>query len=144
MRDGCIKPSPFNPAQLAKGEHRVTWFSSNDYWETTAAKAVQNEDTGETHLMTIKEQSEMIGVWRFKFAADDIPNLVDWETIKQLANIPPNVAAAMTNVMDAKPHEWFGTLNPVYINPSICTIEAYDHNTDSWVTQNNPNTRQGL
>ena len=144
MRDGFIKPTPFDPAELAKGEKPVTWFSSNDYWETTAAKAVLNEDTGERHLMTIEEQSKRIGVCRFKFAADDIPNLMDWETIKQRANIPPTVAAHMTNVMDAKPHEWFGTLDPVRIQPSICSIELYDHNTDSWVTNDILSTRQGL
>lgn len=141
LRAGVIRRTPWNPGLLAKRELPVTWFSSNDHWGPTPENTKLREDTGERTLMTIKEQSEIVGVCRFKFDADSIPNLMDWETIKRLAEIPSQRINALTNAMNAKPHEWFGTIKSVHIHPSICTIQEYNHNTDSWVTKNLSSTR---
>lgn len=134
LDDGFIRPTPLDPSDLMPGERPVAWFSTNDVWETTAAKAFQHSDTGEVRLMTMEEQAQRIGVFRFKIAKTSIPGLMDWAAIRKAARIPKRVAKGLETALDAKPHEWFGSLDPVDIHSFTFDLETYDVQRGEWVT----------
>lgn len=109
---GTLRPAD---AYIAPGERPILWFSTNQYWEKTAAKAVR--EAGSTRMLSMRETAERgKGLYRFGLPAEQ---LTRWPEIGKQAGIRAAMRNALMRVGRAKganPAEWYGTLGEMPVD----------------------------
>lgn len=111
VESGEIRPATAN---VPEGERPITWFSSNQWFEPTAQKALTNEQ-GHVKRLGMAGTAELGGgLVRIGIAAETAPH--DWRTLRELAGISSKMAQIMyQNAIEqgARPGEWRGTFDTV-------------------------------
>ena len=101
----------------AAGENPMLWFSANQQWEPTAAKAVRN-NAGLITQMTFQQQVTRVGCIRFGLPAADV-RLLNWKQACAAANTPKESRRAMEKVgkkQGSNPDHWFATVSGVSLS----------------------------
>lgn len=107
LQDGHIKQATAN---IDQDEIPVTWFSTNQHFEPTAAKIV----IAENRLATFDEMAK-VGLFRFGIPVD---KLAQWDKLIQIAKIPPHVVLELEHeghIRGANSVDWYGTIDAVPI-----------------------------
>lgn len=124
MSDGLLKPTGvfINPC-----ERPVLWFSTNQGWEATANKMVQNKH-GQFRRLTKRETFlGGGGLVRFGCPAD---LLMTWPQLRQAARISRNDARILEKSgrkQGANPSAWRGTLQPIQVcDLAVDAMEEYE------------------
>jgi hypothetical protein len=119
---GFLMPATAN---VPEGEIPVVWFSTRQYWEPTANKAMMKD--GQRVSLTFAETIEKGGGgYRFGLPA---ARLVPWTRLKDEARISREMAAGLIRAgkrAGADPEFWYGALEPVPV--SNCAIERLEGN----------------
>lgn len=99
-------------------EKPVAWVSTNEHWEATATKSVQDE-TGNMIQLTYEDHLKMFGCTRIEVEEKD---LMTWAKLRHKANMYPEFADAMEETgveLGGNPLEWYGSLTPISIDTWI-------------------------
>jgi len=128
IRDsGSVLPTAVN---VAAHERPVLWFSKNQYWDTTANKAMQSSD-GTVRQLSMEEMCDNTdGLARFGI---DESNLIPWPTIGVIAKINKREMEDLESVginAGSDPSDWCGTFSAIPVEE--CIIEFMVPRTREW------------
>jgi hypothetical protein len=111
VRDGVLRPAT---AAVPQHERPVVWFSTNEYWEQSANKALQMSD-GRLIALDMKGTAKHGGgLIRIGVAPERAPHT--WNEMRRVARIDRRMARALMHVArrdGADPQQWRGSLEPV-------------------------------
>lgn len=99
---------------LSPGERAAVWFSSNQFWEPTAAKVWLGDDGSQTQLDMAQTAERGEGLVRFGVLPEVAPH--NWNEFKRLSGVHSRMAKGMYSggiSQGAKPSEWYVTFDPV-------------------------------
>ena len=119
FESGELQPAD---AFLEKGEKPILWFSKNQHWEQTAAKA-RLDDRGERLWLTKDETAEHGGgLFRFGIEAD---KLTSWPRLGAVAGMRGKIRKALEIEgfrRGAHFLDWCGSVTPVPVNGLIFEV----------------------
>lgn len=104
-------------------ERPVAWFSSNQFFEPTALKAVVSAQTGVIRSLDLRGQHELGGgTYRFGTHDPEAVGLIPWPTLAAKARISGRMRQELEHEgrrVGADPADWWGSLKPVPISKLI-------------------------
>ena len=110
--DGIIRLATAGP-QFQR-ERAVVWLTVSDTFDPTAAKEVQERQTGEIRQLSIEETEELCGgLFRIGVAA---AGLGTWEDYRKRARLPPKVLDILAEIALEKgsnPDDWRVSFDPL-------------------------------
>jgi hypothetical protein len=123
-------------AFVPKNQRPVLWFSLNQDYEPTAAKAIMSEDG--TISFGNRESTRQLGRGLVRFGLDP-KRLVTWRHLKKRAGIPSQLARALEasgRAIKARPDDWLGSFDAIGIEELV--VEVWYEG--SWIRVPHKNT----
>jgi hypothetical protein len=121
VSSGVLMPSS---SGIWLGERPINWFSTNQYWELTANKALHQEN-GDERLLSMRETFlEASGLVRFGIEAR---KLTLWPTVGRKAGMRQEIIDGLEvygRRVGANPSEWCGTKRTIAVDDLI--VQAMD------------------
>lgn len=112
--DGYLDPK----ASVTNGERPILWFSSNQHYEPTAAKATERGKLTPQQTHDMGGGTVRFGVLR--------SSLCPWPKIGRRAGIPANEISLLEQsgeAQGANPKQWLGTLKKIRV--ADCIVEVF-------------------
>jgi hypothetical protein len=111
VNDGMIMPAT---TYVPVGERPIVWFSTEQFWEPTAAKACHRPD-GTRHLLTLDGMLEQ-DILPIRIGVDSTVAPYRWSDLKSLSGMSSETARSLASSgkrMGANPSRWRGTFEVV-------------------------------
>lgn len=116
-----------------EGEKVAVWFSSNDYWEPTAQKAIKNTVMDEWHLLGMKGTAKLGGgLFRFKVSREN-SKIMGFNDFARTSNLPERFISGLKKEgrkQGGRYYQWFASYDPV-ASEDWLGIETWKD--DKWV-----------